>query len=338
MEFKKEQSLKRFNTMGVEVSAKWMADIHSLNDLQEVIAWNQSHQEDILILGGGSNILFTKNFSGLVIHYLLKGIEIISENETEVFIRCSGGEVWHDLVMFSVNKNLGGLENLSLIPGSVGAAPIQNIGAYGVELKDTLVSLEAIDLKTGEVKSFSNSDCKFGYRNSVFKNEMKNQFLISSVTFKLKKNPTHFNTSYGAIETQLKEMDVETPTVKAVSDAVISIRQSKLPDPAVLGNTGSFFKNPEVEKNVYEQIKIHHPNVPGYPAGDKIKIAAGWLIEQCGFKGKRFGQTGMHALQSLVLVNYGNATGQDLYNTAKLVQQTVEEKFSVKLEMEVNIL
>jgi UDP-N-acetylmuramate dehydrogenase len=291
-----------------------------------------------LILGGGSNVLFTTNYEGLIIHNCLKGIDVISENSEHVYVKVASGVVWHDFVLFAIQNNWGGVENLSLIPGSVGAGPMQNIGAYGVELKNTFHELEALHLVTMEMKVFSKADCKFGYRESVFKNQLKNQFFISSVTFCLTKNP-QLNTSYGAISTELEKLGITHPTIKEVSDAVIRIRQSKLPDPKVLGNSGSFFKNPEIDEQQFENLKIEYPSIVGYPTSPgKIKLAAGWLIEQCGWKGKVVGHCGSHKDQALVLVNYGGAKGKEIYELALTIRQSVKERFGVFIEPEVNVI
>jgi UDP-N-acetylmuramate dehydrogenase len=291
-----------------------------------------------MFLGGGSNVLFTTNYEGLIIHNCLKGIDVISENSEHVFVKVASGVIWHDFVLFAIQNNWGGVENLSLIPGSVGAGPMQNIGAYGVELKDTFHELEALHLGTMELKTFSKEECKFGYRESVFKNTFKNQYFISSVTFKLNKNPI-LNTSYGAISIELGKLGITNPTIKEVSDAVIRIRQSKLPDPKVLGNSGSFFKNPEIEEDQFESLKAEFPTIVGYPTTPgKVKLAAGWLIEQCGWKGKVVGHCGSHKDQALVLVNYGGARGKEIYELALTIRQSVKDRFGVYIEPEVNII
>lgn len=334
-------SLKKLNTFGIDVAAKFFAEVSTAEDIKELILDKRFSAEVKLILGGGSNILFSKNFNGLIIHPMnagFQGIKIIEEDDSTALIKAGAGIVWHDLVKFSLEKNLGGIENLSLIPGSVGAAPIQNIGAYGAELKDTFHKLTGIHLESGEEKTFSREDCKFAYRNSIFKNEAKNQYIITSVTLQLNKNPK-FNISYGAIEQELKVMNVTTLSVMAISEAVCNIRRSKLPDPAVIGNAGSFFKNPEVTEQKYKELKTAYPEMVAHPASaGHMKLAAGWLIEQCGWKGNQVGNVGMHKKQALVLVNYGNATAEELYQHALRVQKSVEEKFGVVLEMEVNIV
>lgn len=338
MNIQKDISLKPFNTFGIDVTAKYFCDVTSENELKELLKSEIARTEKKLVLGGGSNILFTKNFEGLIIRNNIKGIIIVEDNDEYMLVKSGAGEIWHNLVLWSISKNLGGIENLSLIPGCVGAGPIQNIGAYGAELKDVFHELEAMHMETGEVKKFSRIDCRFGYRDSAFKNDLKNKWLITTVTLRLNKRPV-FKTTYGAIESELKNMCVEKLSVKAISDAVIRIRKSKLPDPEVIGNAGSFFKNPEVKKEKFIQLKSSYEKIAAYelPNG-QIKLAAGWLIEQCGWKGKVVGNTGSHKDQALVLVNYGNASGNEVYQLAKAIQQSVKEKFSVEIETEVNII
>lgn len=330
-------SLKPYNTFGIDVISKAFASFSTVEELQFLLKNEATQSLPKLILGGGSNILLTKNFEGLVLKNDLKGIEIKTSGD-DVFLKAQAGEVWHDVVLFSVDQNLGGLENLSLIPGNVGAAPMQNIGAYGVEIKDVFEELEAYEIATGEIKTFRLNDCKFGYRESVFKRDLKDQFIILNVTFRLSKTPK-INTSYGAINDELKKMGVEHPTVKDVSNAVIAIRKSKLPDPKKLGNSGSFFKNPVVEKNVFETIQKNYPDAPSYPAGNNlVKLAAGWLIEKAGWKGRVTGHCGVHKNQALVLVNYGSASGQEIYQLSQEILESVKNQFGVELEREVNIL
>ncbi len=319
------------------MSASLFVEVNNEAELLEVLVYSK-RKEKLLVLGGGSNMLFTNDYDGLVIKNNLQGINAVKETDDCVFVKAGGGVTWHQLVLWSVAQNLGGIENLSLIPGSVGAAPIQNIGAYGVEIKDTFYELEAIHIASGTKRIFNLEECKFGYRNSIFKNEEKGNYIITAVTFQLKKNPA-FNTSYGAIEQELKKMNVTDVTVKAISDAVISIRKSKLPDPNVLGNAGSFFKNPEISHEEFESLQKRFPTIVHYPApGGKIKLAAGWLIEQCGWKGKRVGNTGSHKDQALVLVNYGNASGNEIYQLALDISASVKEKFDVTISPEVNII
>lgn len=331
-------SLKPLNTFGIDVKAKYFIEITTLENLKELICSSQYKNNQTLILGGGSNVLFTKDVEALVIKNNLKGINITNETEDDVFVKCAAGEVWHEFVMWCINKNYAGLENLSLIPGCTGASPMQNIGAYGAEIKDTFYELEAIHGITGEKTIFNNSDCKFGYRESVFKRELKNQFIITSVTFKLSKKP-HFNIEYGAIKQELDQMGITELSIKAISQAVINIRSSKLPNPKEIGNAGSFFKNPEISASQHHQLKSQFPNLVSYPLENKnYKLAAGWLIEQAGLKGYRIGDAGVHKLQALVLVNYANATGSQIYNLSSYVLEQVKQKFNVDLEREVNII
>lgn len=331
-------SLLPFNTFHIDVNAKYFAEIKTENDFSELFGEEKFRSQQKLILGGGSNILFTKNFDGIVIKNSFTGISVIKEDENYVWVKASAGEVWHQFVLWCIEKNLAGLENLSLIPGQVGAAPMQNIGAYGVEIKDVFDELEAIETATGEKVNFKNAECEFGYRESVFKNKFKNQFLISSVTFRLNKKPK-FNVNYGDIKMTLDEMQVNELTIKAVSEAVIKIRSSKLPDPKVLGNAGSFFKNPVITKSEFEVFISKNSIAPNYPQKDgTVKIPAGWLIEQCDWKGKVVGHTGSHKSQALVLVNYGGATGNEVYQLALDIQKSVLDKFGINIQPEVNLV
>lgn len=338
MNIQQNISLKPYNTFGIEAKAKEFVVINSLEELSILCAAFNLSERKILILGGGSNVLLTQDFDGMVIKINIKGIEIIKETNEHVWVKAMAGEVWHEFVMYCIDKNLAGLENLSLIPGCVGAAPMQNIGAYGAEIKNTFESLDAIEIETAEIKTFSNVACKFGYRESIFKNEAKNKYIIASVTFKLNKNP-NFNTSYGAIQQTLEKQGIKELNVKVISDAVIAIRESKLPNPKELGNAGSFFKNPEIPQAQFESLKLQYPDIVGYPTQNgNIKIAAGWLIEACGWKGKIVGNTGSHKHQALVLVNYGNATGSEIVNLAMEIQKSVEAKFGITIQPEVNII
>lgn len=331
-------SLKPYNTFGIDATAKYFTSIQSSENIKELLQSTEYKNNKHLILGGGSNLLLTKNVDAIVVKNNLKGIEIIKETEDSIFVKCAGGEVWHEFVMWCIDKNYGGLENLSLIPGCTGASPMQNIGAYGVEIKDTFYELEAIHTITGEQKTFSKSECEFGYRESVFKHQFKNQFIITSVTFQLSKKPS-FHVEYGAIKQELDAMNISELSIKAISQAVINIRSSKLPNPKEIGNAGSFFKNPEVQASIYENLKINFPNIVAYPLENgNYKLAAGWLIEQSGLKGYRVGDAGVHKLQALVLVNYGGATGNEIYNLSTHVLETVKAKFGVDLEREVNII
>lgn len=329
-------SLKPYNTFGFDVRAAIFTRLTDESALPGLLRFINTYNGPVLFLGGGSNILFTRDFEGLVVQVATKGIEIIEEDDEFVYIRSMAGENWDDFVRFCVGRNYGGVENLSLIPGNVGSSPIQNIGAYGVELKDSFYMLDAISLRTGEFREFTPEECNFGYRNSVFKNELKGQYLILSVTFRLRKNPV-LNTSYGSIAAELEAMG-ESPSVDSVSRAVCNIRRSKLPDPAEIGNAGSFFKNPVVDEAYFEKLKGEYPSMPAYPGSDGVKLAAGWLIEQCGWKGYREGDAGVHSRQALVLVNYGNATGSQVVDLSKRIIASVQEKFKVTLEPEVNIL
>ncbi len=329
-------SLKAVNTFGIDANANRFASFSGISELEELLDSNPNLP--ILILGGGSNILFTGNFNGLVLKNEIKGIEKIKEDDAFVYVKAGAGENWHQFVLYCIKQNWAGLENLSLIPGNIGASPMQNIGAYGVEIKDVFYELEAFHLHDKQLVKFGVTDCAFGYRESVFKQKYKNQFAILSVTYKLKKNPI-FNTSYGAITQELEKAGVKELSIKAISDAVIRIRSSKLPDPAVIGNAGSFFKNPEISSEQFLQLKNKFPAIVAYPLeSGAVKLAAGWLIEQCGWKGYRKGDAGCHAMQALVLVNYGNATGKEIYDLSTSILQSVEEKFGVTLQREVNII
>ncbi|MCF6182188.1 UDP-N-acetylmuramate dehydrogenase [Lutibacter sp.] len=333
MNLQKNISLKNYNTFGIDVIADRFIEINSLADLKKIT----TSEKDIFLLSGGSNMLLTKSIDKLVIHLNLKGIIVNDTEKQSVFVTAEAGENWHEFVLWCISQNYGGLENLSLIPGNVGTAPIQNIGAYGVEIKDTFYQLEALEIVTGKIKIFTKEECDFGYRNSVFKNELKGKYIIINVTFKLTKNKHKTNISYGAIKTYLQNNP--NPSIKDISDAVIAIRKSKLPDPKKIGNSGSFFKNPVIDKNLFKKLTKNHPNIPHYIVSEnEIKVPAGWLIEQCGFKGKRFGDAGVHEKQALVLVNYGNATGKEIYQLAKKIQQTVKKEFNINLEIEVNII
>ena len=333
MKIQQNISLKKYNTFGIQANAKRFVTVNSVNELSEII----KVEKDIFLLGGGSNMLLTSDIEKLVVHLNLKGIIVNDTEKDDVFVTAEAGENWHEFVLWCISQNYGGLENLSLIPGNVGTSPIQNIGAYGVEIKDTFHQLEAIEIETGVHKIFKNEDCNFGYRNSIFKNELKNKYIIINVTFKLTKNKHKTNTSCGAIATLLENK--EAPTIKNISDAVIHIRQSKLPDPKEIGNSGSFFKNPIIDAISFKIIKEKYPEIPHYIISNtEVKIPAGWLIEQCEFKGKRFGDTGVHNKQALVLVNYGNATGQEIYNLAQRIQKKVKESFNITLDIEVNII
>ncbi len=329
--------LKNYNTFGIAAKAKQFVAVHSIEDLKTILIEKKSSKK--FILGGGSNMLLTKDIDALVIHVDLKGKKIISENDDFVNIECQAGENWHELVLWTIDQNFGGLENMSLIPGNVGTTPIQNIGAYGTEIKDIFVSCNAINIANQEMNTFTNADCNFGYRESVFKNELKNQYIITSVIFKLTKRNHKINISYGDIQQELSKNNIEIPTLLDVSKAVIAIRQSKLPNPKILGNSGSFFKNPILLKTAFASIHKKFPDMKFYEISPtEVKVPAGWLIEQAGFKGKRFGDAGIHKNQALVLVNYGNATGQEILNLSKDIQKTVFDMFGINIEAEVNVI
>jgi len=329
-------SLKNYNTFGIDVNAKNFISATTIDELREAI---QLNPENLFILGGGSNMLLTKDIDdSLVIHLNIKGKTIVKENEDYVWVTAKTGESWHEFVIWCLDHGYGGLENMSLIPGNIGTAPIQNIGAYGKELKDNFIECETIKIETGKAKTFTKTACNFGYRNSVFKTELKGQYIITSVTFKLTKRNHVLNTGYGAIENELANQKITNPTIKEVSNAVIAIRQSKLPDPNKLGNSGSFFKNPIISQIAFEQFIANFPEAPSYRISDtEVKIPAGWLIEQAGFKGKKFGDAGVHKNQALVLVNYGNASGQEIWDLAIKIKAAVLEQFGIEINPEVNV-
>ena len=338
MNIRRNISLRPYNTIGIDASAEYFSAFGSLQELEEILQTPGLQNKQLLVLGGGSNILLTQNVEGLVLKNELKGIELVREDESHYFIQAAAGENWHRFVMHCIEYNYAGLENLSLIPGCVGASPMQKIGAYGVEIKDVFATLQAYHIRDKSVVEFNLDDCAFGYRESVFKRKYKGQFIILGVTYQLPKKPV-FNTSYGAIEQQLEAMHIQQPTAKAIAEAVIQIRSSKLPDPAVIGNAGSFFKNPEIPTLQFRQLQQNFPGIVGYPmAAQTTKLAAGWLIEQCGWKGYRQGDAGVHARQALVLVNYGHATGAEILQLSAKIIETVQQKFGVTLEREVNIL
>ncbi|WP_281322609.1 UDP-N-acetylmuramate dehydrogenase [Flavobacterium aestivum] len=337
MEILNNFSLKNYNTFGIEAKAQQFVAVHSVSELKNILEQNKSNKK--FILGGGSNMLLTKDIEALVVHIDLKGKKILKEDTDFVWVEGQAGENWHEFVLWAIDQNFGGLENMSLIPGNVGTTPVQNIGAYGVEMKDTFVSCDAINIENQETKTFTKEECNFGYRESIFKNEVKNQYVITSVIFKLTKHNHKINTSYGDITAELAKNNIATPGLKDVSNAVIAIRKSKLPDPAELGNSGSFFKNPILLKTDFEKIHQKFPEMRFFDISEaEVKVPAGWLIEQAGLKGKRFGDAGIHKNQALVLVNYGNATGQEILNVSKKVQDTVFETFGIHIEAEVNII
>jgi len=341
MQMQYNVSLKPYNTFGIDVLAKCFAKFNSVEVLEQLL--NQIKNEDFskkLFLGGGSNILFTKNYDGCILKNELKGIEIIQENENHIYLKVAAGEVWHELVMYCVENNFNGIENLSLIPGNVGASPMQNIGAYGIEIKDIFHSLEAYHIEEKKMVSFNNADCEFGYRESIFKKQLKDQFVILNVTFKLSKQP-NFQTSYGAIEQELAKMGVNELSNKAIAQAVINIRSSKLPNPKLIGNAGSFFKNPTVDETFMQSLLNSFPSIPNFvnkKSSVEYKIPAAWLIEQCGWKGYRNNDAGCHINQPLVLVNYGNASGNEIFELSVAIIESVKNKFNIILEREVNII
>ncbi|WP_304198474.1 UDP-N-acetylmuramate dehydrogenase [Flavobacterium alvei] len=337
MEIQTNFSLKNYNTFGIEAKAKQFVAVHSIAELKTVLEENKSQKK--FILGGGSNMLLTQDIDALVIHVDLKGKKIIKDDIDFVWVESQAGENWHEFVLWTIDQNLGGLENMSLIPGNVGTTPVQNIGAYGTEIKDTFVSCEAMAIENQKTKTFSKEECHFGYRESVFKNEVKDQYIITSVVFKLTKRNHKINISYGDIAAQLSNKNIQIPTLKDVSNAVIAIRTSKLPDPKELGNSGSFFKNPILLKSDFEKIHQQFPEMKYYDISPtEVKVPAGWLIEQAGFKGKRFGDAGIHKNQALVLVNYGNATGQEILDVSKTIQETIFKTFGIHIEAEVNVI
>lgn len=332
-------SLKPYNTFGVEARSRYFAEVNSIEELKDTLTFAQDRSLQLLFLGGGSNILLTKDFDGLAIKLNLKGISEENINDHEVLITAKAGENWHEFVMYCLQKNYGGLENLSLIPGNVGTSPMQNIGAYGTEIKDVFVSCQVLDLKNLELTTFDLEQCRFGYRDSIFKQEGKGRYVILEVTFKLTQREHHIKTEYGAIKSELGNLGIANPTIQDVSKAVINIRQSKLPDPKEIGNAGSFFKNPTIPSAQFEDLKQKFENIQGYPNGAMVKVPAGWLIEQCGWKGRQIGNVASHKLQSLVIINAtGNATGKEIFDFSTEIINSVKEKFGIELEREVNII
>lgn len=328
--------LKGQNTFGLDIKAKYYAEISKIEEIKEL--YSSYSSSPIMILGGGSNILFSKNYDGLIVKNLIKGIKKVYENDDIVLIEAGAGEVWEDFVQYTVDNNWGGLENLSLIPGTVGASPIQNIGAYGTEIKDVFEELKGYNLETGEVSTFSLEQCRFGYRDSVFKRELKGKFVVTSVTYRLCKNPLT-DIKYEALRSELEKSGIESPTVKQVSEIVCNIRRSKLPDPKIVGNAGSFFKNPEISDSHYQKLLSLHNDIPGYKTGNNtIKVPAGWLIQKCGWRGKRLGNVGVYDKQALVLVNYGGAEGSEIIKLSENIKESVKKEFDIWLETEVNIV
>ena len=334
----KNVNLRPFNTFGIEAKANYFCSVESEEELQELMATNLFKNERRIFLGGGSNVLFTKDFDGLIVRNVIHGIEKQDETDETISLRVASGVNWHQLVLHCVQHNWAGIENLSLIPGTVGAAPIQNIGAYGVEVSEVIEKVEGYDITNGMSKSFAKDECRFGYRESVFKSAFKEKIFISSVTLSLWKKNHRINTSYGAISDTLKLMNITHPTIQSVSDTVIKIRKEKLPDFNVIGNAGSFFKNPEITEQHFQQLKNNYTTIPHYPsANQRVKVPAGWLIEQCGWKGKKINHVGVHAMQALVLVNFGGAKGDEIFQLARKIIDSVREKFSITLIPEVNI-
>ncbi len=337
MEINKNVSLKNYNTFGIAANARFFCEVTTVEELQQALQLKEYPEK--IIFGGGSNMLIVKDIEALVIRLGIKGIHVVEENEEVAIIKAMAGENWHSLVLWTLEQGYGGLENLSLIPGNTGTAPIQNIGAYGVELKDVFECCQAMNTDTQEIRTFNKEECRFGYRDSFFKNEGKGKYIVISVTLKLSKKNHRLQTTYGAIEAQLLKNGIDKPSVKDISDAVISIRKSKLPDPKELGNSGSFFKNPVLNKKEFDIFINNHPEAPYYKVTEnEFKIPAGWLIEQCGFKGKRLDDAGVHKNQALVLVNYGNATGSEIMDLAHSIQKSVFEKFQIVITPEVNII
>ncbi len=334
----KNISLKPYNTFGIDVKAKFFSEIKNELQLKKILTSHEFNSIPKLFIGGGSNILLTKDYEGLVLKISIPGIEIINEDEEKVIVKAGAGVIWHDLVLYCITRNYGGIENLSLIPGTVGAAPIQNIGAYGEEIKDVFENLEGIFVESSNSAKFKKDECRFSYRDSVFKNKLKNKFIVTHISIRLNKNPV-LNLEYGNIKAELEKMNYESIGIKEVSDVICRIRLDKLPDPAKIGNAGSFFKNPEITEEKFLQIKENNKDIIGYNLGNnKVKVPAGWLIENCGWKGKVIGNTGVHSKQALVLVNYGKATGQEILNLSKEIKESVFQKFGIELNEEVNII
>ena len=328
-----------FNTFGIHAKARYLVTVSTVEDAAKVFVSDLFSRVPRLILGGGSNILLTGDFDGLVIKNEIRGIKTVAEDEQTVALKIGSGENWHALVMHCVDRDLGGIENLSLIPGTVGAAPMQNIGAYGVEIREVIQSVETMEIETGVIRNFSREECAFGYRESVFKQHLKDKYFISSITLGLTRKNHRFNVSYGAIREVLEEKNVKDLSIRAISDAVIGIRKKKLPDPLLIGNAGSFFKNPSVDRRTFEAIRENYPAVPSFPGENNlVKIPAAWLIEQCGWKGKTLDNIGVHKHQALVLVNYGNGEGKRIWQLAMDIQSSVMEKFSIQLQPEVNVI
>ncbi|WMN06505.1 UDP-N-acetylmuramate dehydrogenase [Marivirga arenosa] len=340
LNFLKSESLRSYNTFGFSAVADLLIEINTIEEFQLLLESKEWKENSHLILGGGSNILLTDDFHGLVVINKISGIKKVAEDDETVTVKVGGGVNWHEFVLFTINNDWGGLENLSLIPGTVGAAPMQNIGAYGIEIKDTFENLEAVNLESGEIESFNTDACKFGYRESVFKHKLKGKYLIVSVSFRLhKKNFHKLSLEYGVIRDVLEQRDINKPSIKDVSNAVIEIRESKLPNPAEIGNSGSFFKNPIIDSFQFEALKEQYPSIPSYELeSGQIKLAAGWLIEKAGWKGYEENGVGVHHKQALVLVNHGQGRGRDILNLAKKIQSSIQSKFGIELSPEVNFI
>ncbi len=337
MQIHQKFSLKNYNTFGIEAKAKQFVAVHNLDELKSVLEHHKNDKK--FILGGGSNMLLTQDIDALVIHVDLLGKKVLKEDENFVWVESNAGENWHEFVLWTIEQDFGGLENMSLIPGNVGTTPVQNIGAYGAEIKDTFVSCDAMNIETQEMKTFTKSECNFGYRESIFKHEAKDKFIITSVVFKLTKCNHKISVEYGDIKAELVKNNITNPTIKDVSNAVIAIRQSKLPNPKELGNSGSFFKNPVISREEFLKVLEKFPDVKYFEISKtEVKVPAGWLIEHAGLKGYRNGDAGVHKNQALVLVNYGSATGQDILNLSKYVQKTVFDKYGIAIEAEVNVI
>ena len=335
MKIQENISLKKYNTFGIAANAKRFISVDSVYELQQLL----KVEKNIFLLSGGSNMLLTKDIETLVVHINIKGISIDKEDEKAVYLTVNAGEDWHEFVLWCISNDYGGIENLALIPGNVGTCPIQNIGAYGVEVKDTITKVEALEIQTGKLIQFSNESCNFEYRNSLFKNKEKGKYIITAVSFQLTKRNHNLNSSYGAIEAELISKEITKPTLKNISDAIIAIRKSKLPDPKEIGNSGSFFKNPVISQSKFLELQKKYPKVPSYSVSNaEVKVPAGWLIEQAGFKGKRFGNCGVHEKQALILVNYGDASGKEIYKLAQKIQESILHTFGISLEIEVNII
>ena len=338
MKVVKNISLKNLNTFGVDVKSKYFVEVYSEEELKQVLNSEDYSNQQKLILGGGSNILFTKDFDGLVIKNSISGIKLLDKDKNTVIVEAGAGVIWDELVKYCIDKNIGGIENLSYIPGTVGAAPIQNIGAYGQELEETFYELSGIYIDTCETKNFNKSECSFSYRNSIFKNELKNKFVITSVRLKLNRNPD-VNLSYNPVKEEVENRNIKHPTIKDIRKIVIDIRKNKLPDPAEIGNAGSFFKNPVITKEKFNDLEKEYPGLKYFFADEyNVKIPAAWLIEKCGWKGKRIGNAGTHKIQPLVIVNYGNASGKEIYEISTMIKNDVQTTFNITLENEVNIL